>query len=256
MKKSRLSLTILMISLCLPLCALAEGLTPTEPLAGTLLYPEGASEAEARCALSYAYPQFEADDDASRAINAYYESVSRDMTEALFEPFAQEADEMRVEGAPPASIQIDYQVTRNDDRYLSVLLQTRQAMGNGESEALSADTFARDGVYAGQPLTLTQVLGLEQSGGDLSEQPTMAETLAYKLVWEIVQANTENVDGDYLDGLTPDAVQKAFSPETDFYMDENGNVVFFIQAGVLAGEVAGTLSFPFAPAEILSAVKE
>ena len=48
----------------------------------------------------------------------------------------------------------------------------------------------------------------------------------------------------------------AFSPESDFYLDADGNVVFFIQAGEIAGEIAGVLHFPFNPAELLSAVKE
>ena len=48
----------------------------------------------------------------------------------------------------------------------------------------------------------------------------------------------------------------AFSPESDFYLDADGNVVFFIQAGEIAGEIAGVLRFPFNPAELLSAVKE
>ena len=40
------------------------------------------------------------------------------------------------------------------------------------------------------------------------------------------------------------------------YLDADGNVVFFIQAGEIAGEIAGVLRFPFNPAELLSAVKE
>ena len=38
--------------------------------------------------------------------------------------------------------------------------------------------------------------------------------------------------------------------------DAEGNVVFFIQPGEIAGEIAGVLTYPFAPAELLSAVNE
>ena len=34
----------------------------------------------------------------------------------------------------------------------------------------------------------------------------------------------ENVEGDYLDGLTLDSVCSALDPETDFYLDDNGNI--------------------------------
>lgn len=253
MKRIRAGTVLLMMCLCLPLCGLAQGLEPAEPVSGVRCYPEGASEAQASYLLCYAFPQFTATAESDEAINAFYQSIAQEMPGALFEQMAAEASETREEGMPPASAQIDYQITLSDDRYLSVLLTVQQRAGNGESERYSANTFARDGVYAGQPLTLSQVLGLEQTDG---AEKNMAETLAYRVVWDIVQIQMENVDGDYLDGLDEAALEQAFSPETDFYMDADGNVVFFIQAGVLAGEVAGVLTFPFAPAELLSAVNE
>ena len=57
-------------------------------------------------------------------------------------------------------------------------------------------------------------------------------------------------------GAGAEHVRGAFSPESDFYLDGDGNVVPFIQPGEIAGEIAGVLRFPFAPAELLSAVKE
>ena len=90
----------------------------------------------------------------------------------------------------------------------------------------------------------------------MSDEASVTETLAYRLVWQIVERDSQNADGDYLDGLTEAELRMAFSPETDFYLDEDGNVVFFIQAGEIAGEIAGVLRFPFAPAELLSAMKE
>ena len=259
MKGIRKGTAILMMCLWLPLWAAAQGLTFGEPITGTRPYPEGASLEEAGYVLSYAYPQVEAQSEADEGINRYYQSVAQDMEASRFGALAQESEEMRTEGMPPAYTQIDYQITHNDERYVSVLFTTRQFVGNGEGELLSADTFARDGVYAGQAIGLSQVLGLEEGATAetaLNDQLTTAESLAYRLVWEIVQSQMQNVDGDYLDGLSAESVQGAFSPETDFYLDEDGNIVFFIQPGILAGEVAGALRFPFAPAELLSAVRE
>lgn len=108
----------------------------------------------------------------------------------------------------------------------------------------------------GQPVSLSQVLGLEEEGGELSDGQSVAEQLAYELVWQIVERDSQNADGDYLDGLSKEQLTGRVSPESDFYLDADGNVVFFIQAGEIAGEIAGVLHFPFNPAELLSAVKE
>ena len=97
---------------------------------------------------------------------------------------------------------------------------------------------------------------LEEEGDELSDGQSVAEQLAYELIWRIVERDSQNADGDYLDGLTKEQLTGAFSPESDFYLDGDGNVVFFIQSGEIAGEIAGILHFPFAPAELLSAVKE
>ena len=158
--------------------------------------------------------------------------------------------------AEPVDASIDYEVTHDSSRYVSVVLTSTMLGGGGENVSLSADTFARDGLYAGQPVSLSQVLGLEEEGGELSDGQSVAEQLAYELVWQIVERDSQNADGDYLDGLSKEQLTGAFSPESDFYLDADGNVVFFIQAGEIAGEIAGVLRFPFNPAELLSAVKE
>ncbi|MDD3335574.1 MAG: RsiV family protein, partial [Eubacteriales bacterium] len=188
------------------------------------------------------------------AINAYYQSVAQDTV--VFRSTVEEDELPREEGTPPAYQEIGYQITHNDERYLSVLLTSRQFEGNGESESVSATTFARDGVYAGQIISLSQVIGLEQPNDEAGDEKGTAEQLVYRLVWEIIQTQMANVDGDFLDSVDEKTLEDTFSPETDFYMDEDGNLVFYVQAGILAGEVAGVLTFPFAPAELLSAVNE
>ena len=250
MKRARFGTALMILCLGLPLLAAAQGLELSGPLTGSRSFPEGAAEPDARFVFSYAYPQFAPTDSAAESVNAYYQAVAQDMESVDLEAMA---GEMPEEGMPAAYTQLDHQVTHNDGRYLSVVLTARHFAGNGESESVSANTFARDGVYAGQMLSLTQVLGLENEDQPNEEQ-SVAAKLAYGLVWDIASAGMENVDGDYLDGLTEETLEAAFSPETDFYLDEDGNVVFFVQAGVLAGEVAGVLTFPFAPAEILSAL--
>ena len=139
------------------------------------------------------------------------------------------------------------ETTHASDRYVSVVTTTLIPGGNGDVERISASTSALDGLYAGQTLTLSQLLGMEQQEGE-----SIAATLAYALVWQQIEAQSEA----YLENLTPDDLRLAFQPETDFYLDMDGNVVFFIQQGEIAGEVAGILRFPFSQAELMASLAE
>ena len=97
-------------------------------------------------------------------------------------------------------------------------------------------------------------MGLEQSDGDAASDISYASTLGYGLVWQIIQEQVSMGQIDYDPDLTREELQTVFFPESDFYMDENGNFVFYIQAGAIAGEVNGILTYPFSLAELLSAV--
>lgn len=218
----------------------AEGLMQKEPIQGTVQWPAGVQTPQA--IFQYQYPQFEVHNETDEAINQYYQAQARDLETAVHS--MTDADE-------PSDTTISCEVMHASDRYVSVVHTMVQMGGNAEMETLSAESFARDGVYAGQLLTLSQILGIEEEN---PSGESMAETLVYDLVWQIVERGLQNADGDYLDGVTRDDLKRSFSPETDFYLDADGNLVFFIQKGEIAGEIAGILTFPFAPAEILSAI--
>ena len=208
-----------------------------EPLTGTHSFSGDGSQ------LTYSLPQLSANDDVSATINRFYgERVVQ--LKALWQ-----TDEWQ-----DASGDLSYAMTYGDHRYVSIAFTLLRSAGNGEIATLWADTFAMDGLYAGQKLCLSQLLGLEDESDD-GEGPSLASQLAYRLVWQIVSQESLNPDGDYLDGLTEQQVQNAFDPEQDFYLDEDGNVVFFIQSGEIAGEIAGILEYPFSIAEMLSAVE-
>ena len=171
-----------------------------------------------RSGASFSLPQFGDEPE----INQYYLELAARLEAGELPPGAVwSADD---EGSEPESWVLDYEIIRNDAEYLSVVLHLRQLSGNGETETLSADT---------QPVDLV-----------------------YDLIWEIVQVGMENVEGDYLDGLTLDSVRSALDPETDFYLDDNGNIVFFVEPGLLAGEIAGVLLYPFSPYELRGSAPE
>lgn len=208
-----------------------------EPLTGNLFFSGDESQ------MTYSLPQLSASDDVSATINRFYAERELQL-EVLWQ-----TDEWQ-----DPSGDLSYAMTYGDKRYVSFAFTLLRSAGNGEIATLWADTFAMDGLYAGEKLCLSQLLGLEEEISD-AEGPSLASQLAYRLVWQIASQESLNPDGDYLDGLTERQVQNAFDPEQDFYLDEDGNVVFFIQSGEIAGEIAGILEYPFSVAEMLSAVE-
>lgn len=233
-----------------------EPLEVAQSLEGMWTYPQGVSPEEAGYVLRYAYPQFVAATEADQAINAYYQAVCQDLQNLLLPQNAEEILSLREPGDPPYTADLSWQVTSNTGQYLSVILSNKQFFGRTETESLQANVFARDGMYAGQMVSLSQVIGLEQEGGEFDARSSYASQLVYKLVWEIICQQSASRQIDFLEGLTQERLQAQFSPETDFYLDEEENLVFFLQSGTIASEVEGYLTYPFSVAELLSAARE
>ena len=227
MKKSLLAVWLILCALVSQPAFAQAYSVPAEPLQGMVSRTEGA--------LSYQLPQLEAKTQTDEKINHFYQEKA-----AMLDSETDALMDVNV---------ISFRYEHVSDRFLSIVFSVLTQGGNGETETLYADTFARDGVYAGEKLTLSAVLGMETEDG----QPGTASEIACHLVWEVARREAEKADGDYPEGLTEEDVRNAFDPEEDFYLDADGNIVFLIQSGVLAGEIAGILLFPFSPAELLSA---
>lgn len=226
---------------------MAVSFAQNAPTTGTINGEILTSGTDGALMIRYSLPQFDGNEAIMATINAYYADLAQDLT-------ASQMVAETLQGSPD-TLDMSFRIAHASSRYLSVVLDGvyLYAESGAETPSVAAQTFALDGVYSGKLLTLSQMLGLEQSDDELSDQVSLAEELAYQLVWQIVERNCQNADSGYLDALTFEQLRSAFYPETDFYLDENGNVVFFIQAGEIAGEMAGVLTFPFAPEELLSA---
>ncbi len=236
--------------------AAAGALLLSEPLKGEGRMTGGTDGAASQIVFSYSLPQFVAQLPTDEEINAFYQAYAQDLLSDLI----QDAQPERTESASVETdlMSLAYTLMHNSEHYVSIVISGECFYSDSGVEHMSieATTFARDGVYAGQPLTLSQILGLEQEDDELGEETSLAERLAYSLVWQIVEHESQNADAGYLDGLTEERVSESFYPESDFYLDADGNIVFFIQAGEIAGDMAGILTFPFAPAELLSAARK
>lgn len=187
--------------------------------------------------IAYVLPQFESVAQTDENICLW---VNRLAEEGLPKMFPQLA-------FSETGARVSYSIARNDERYLCIVLEAENEDGPVGRKAV---TFARDGVYAGQIISLAQVLGLESEIGT-EEMDGLIRTL----IWENVQREAENMDRGFLDSLTFEAMTNALNPQWDFRLDENGNVVFMIQPGEIAAEMEGVLEYPFMPEELIDAMK-
>ena len=232
--------------------ASAQAAFEAQPLRGTVSYPQGSAEGAARFSYRYRLPQFTEELPQAAAVNAYFAAYANDLLSVGIPAAAGGLDSLPAAGEPEYYVDLDYDITAYDPQTLSVVLVSQRFLGNVLTETYDSAVFALDGLYAGQRLTLTQAMGLEQETGDAN----VAAELAYGLVWQIVQYEIAAMQKAYFPGVTQEEFRAAFSPERDFYFDADGNFVFYIQAGLIAAEVEGVLTFPFSLAELLSAVTQ
>ena len=246
----------LIVALCLcTSVALAQPAVEAQPISGVWYAPQGADAQTATYVYDYRYPQFTPQVGTDDAINAYYASLASDTLQTVIPDTVAALDTLPTDGAPAYYTHLDYRITQNTDDYMSILLTSREFLGNAETERWTANVFACSGVYAGQQVSLTLAMGLEQEDGTQGSDISYASELAYQLVWQIISSQQATAQRDYYADLTLADLEQAFSPETDFYLDADENIVFFIQSGQVASEVEGMLTFPFSTAELLSATQ-
>ena len=234
--------------------AAAQAVPQANPLCGEAYYPQGSTADTASFVLRYKLPQFTQEQPQYEAVNAWFTSYGASVQTVLLPDILGTLDAMPSAEEPAYYTDLDYRITASNAEHLSILLVSQQFLGNTLLESWSARVFALDGIYAGQPLSLSQAMGLEQAADDSSADT--ASELVYGLVWQIVEYEIGAMQKAYFPDCTEDDLRRAFAPQTDFYFDEDGNFVFFVQAGAIAGEVEGVLTYPFSLAELLSAVRQ
>jgi hypothetical protein len=228
----------------------ASAQTAVEPLRGEVFYPKGSAASTASFVFEYRLPQFPPEQLQQQAVNQYFADYAAQLIGSVIPETVNGLDSLPAAGEPEYYVDLDYRVTSNTADTLSVLLVSQEFLGNTLVESWKSAVFALSGIYAGRPITLSQAMGLEQEAGD----PDYASELVYGLVWQIVQYEVGAMEKAYFPDLTEMDIRRAFAPQQDFYFDEDGNFVFFIQAGAIAGEVEGVLTYPFSMAELLSAI--
>ena len=199
---------------------------------------------------SYRYPHVDDTAEGGAEINAFYEYLLNDTLDN-YVPMIQDAYE-----GEDASIAVDYTVTCNNDDFFSVLVRTEKRNPDQDVVFWEAHVFSRKESLGDATFTLPRYLGLlETAESDTwlqDRQTGKADELIREMVWDMIEENEAGVA--YSDSFDEEALARVFFPEEDFYLDENGDPVFFLQPGDVCDEVpedAGLILFPIPLADIL-----
>ncbi len=243
-------LTMLLVLCILPFSALGE-IMPDAPVEGAIFWPEGTDETNARYIFRYSLPHMQEGSDAALGINTFYRSWLED-AEAFTVPIQGES----LEDAELTSwTEVKGSVTCND-AYLSVLFVTSSSLDGYAYTTYAGHTFPLTGARSGIPISLPYLLGILKEGESdtwlQDRQTAKADACVRDLIWEQIQDNSGDLV--YLPDVTYEFFSEMFYPEEDFYLDEKGDPVFFIQPGILCEEEQGVLLFPLPLETILDEI--
>lgn len=241
---------ILLILSLLALPALADPLALLEDLAEDIVEPydeEDPSMGTFR--YSYRYPHVDEDDEVGAGINEFYNYLVYELD--FYIQMAQEAFE-----GSDSSTEITYTVTCNNDDYFSVLIRKDENTPDASRSSWTGNVFLRHDGNPGYTSTLPQYLGILKAAETdewlQGRQTGKADDLIREMVWEMIEDNEAGID--YSADFTEEKLSRIFFPEEDYYLDENGDPVFFLQPADVFDEVpegADLITFPIPREDIL-----
>ncbi len=239
MKKMLSLLTVLALALSAS-PALADPLVLREDLSGEVSVPLDQDAAGRVYRYTYSYPQADETDPSAGLINEFYSYKVSDALDFEVPMMADYYASAETEG--DVFVRISYQVTCNNDDYFSVLIRTE---GN-DYETYTGHTFSRKDIKPGSSAALPYLLGiLESDESDTwlqDRQTEKADELVRSLVWKQLEEKREELG--IFDDYTEEVFSVSFYPEEDFYLNEAGDPVFYLEPGTAADPSRGLLTFP------------
>ena len=212
--------------------ALGDPLVLLEDLSEDIVEPYDAEDPSmGTFRYSYRYPHVDETDETGAGINEFYNYLIYELD--FYIQMAQDSFE-----GSDSSTEITYTVTCNSDDYFSVLIRKDETTPDASRTSWTGNVFLRHGGNPGYTSTLPQYLGiLKASETDewlQGRQTGKTDDLIREMVWEMI---TDNEDGiSYPDDFTEEKLSRIFFPEEDYYLDEDGEPVFFLQPGDVYGE--------------------
>ena len=230
--------------------AMAEPLPLLDDYAEDLVIPyDEADPSSGTFSYSYRYPHPDEEAEGGLEINTFYtDLIEYDLGFTV--PIIQEA----FEGFDSSTV-ITYTVTCNNDDYFSVLIRREEINPDITRVSWNGHVFSRKNGSPGMTYTLPKVLGIlsadESEEWLQNRQTEKADKLIREMVWNMIEENEAGID---YAGLTEDYLAGIFFPEENFYLDENGDPVFYLQPEDVYEEVpenAELLIFPISLEDIL-----
>ena len=204
---------------------------------------------------SYRYPhalvpENESESNLSAAsVNRYYEKKIQEFT---VDYIPNQADYFASQHQD-VSVEVTYDITCNNNDYFSVLIHKVEEVDGETEETWEGNTFARSSAMIGSLTSLPKLLGILDAGESdewvEDRQTNKIWEIVCKLVWNMIRENPDGLDYDPC--LTEDDIRLIITPEYsldhDFYINENGDVVFFILSREIlteeAAEETGIVTF-------------
>lgn len=207
------------------------------PLENTEYYPD--EDGWTYC-YEYRVPQLETGmtDVAAMMVNDTLMTALDEMRELVLPMFAAN-EEMTQNG--PVTICQDYRVTCNDEHFFSLLITRVETDDTGSFYTLDSEVFDVGGEYMGETLTLRGVVMVGESSDQISRAvlPVLYEQFV------LLQQQ-----GVCRQDITREDFEALCSPTLDFYADENGNAVFFLQPSLMEKPSLDVPAFTFTPDEL------
>lgn len=247
---------VLLLAMLLAFPALAEetALSFEEDLTGVYVYPEGAAEGEARYIYRYRYPQLAGDGNAALVINTTYAYTAEDALSFEAPMIATNQDPED----PPMVVDISYEITCQTADYLSVKVTKVVTQDDYISTVVTGHVFALTGERAGEMISLPYLLGILDNGETdewyKDRQTQKADDCVRDILWTRLEEMADEGEIPLFDGLLFEEMEACFYPEEDFYLDAQGDPVFFLQENSVAEPEAGILLFPITLEELLDEI--
>ena len=187
---------------------------------------------------TYTVPEVKGSGALSEELNHYFDTAIGEMVNLVLPMFT-----VDMPGDGRNEINDLYEITCNNDEFFSFLLRRSTLSEGKEVLSLQSAVFAVSGQYTGESLTLR---GLAREIGESSSQ---IAGFVIKDIWQKIEERMKAGDWAVRKEMSFDLLSAEFFPETHFFADEQGNIVFYLQPGLLGlGEEMAV--FTYTPEEL------
>lgn len=249
-------LLILLLALMLvPLSGTAEEAPAfADNLIGVYTWPEGSSEADASYVYRYTYPQLAGDSSLAMAFNYVYQYEASD---ALgFECPMTASD--RPADAEQMQVTISYEIVHQSEDYLSIRIDKTVVVGESVSRIVKGHTYALANHESNTITSLPYLLELldadETDEWYIERQTAKADDCVREMVWALIEKDMKAEGSLIYEDMTYEEFESGFYPEEDFFLDAEGNFVFFIQEYMIAPREAGQFFYTISMEDLLDEI--